>query len=615
MRLTTSAILLFVSLLLSFSAPAQVESRSSDGAVVPDQYYLISPNDDWDLEKVQRAPADLWQHLGEHRASFGYTEKTYWFRFSLGASDDKRILHIAYPLLDDIRIYWQRADGLQQFHLGDTLPYQQRPLKVQDFAVVLEPSKYPSSVYLAVKTSSSMRVPIKVWTPQQFLNTELNSGIAEGLYFGVLLCMVVYNLFGFISSRESGFAIYSLYTICIGGLMLALEGMGYRYVWPNWQWLQAHGIPMFGSLALITGSLFALNLLQVREHSRFVARGLHGLIILAGIVLVLALFTPYSTSIKATLALAAPGCLYLLLVGVYVWRKGLVYARIFTLAWASLLIAVIANSLGYLGIIDSMFIQRHAIMLGSGIEILLLSWVLAVRYSEERREKMKAQSKALRQAVEMQQTQTKQNEQLEENVAERTFELQIALRELQEANNELERKSAEDSLTKLHNRRYFTQHLEKEFRRAQRNQTPLSLLMIDIDHFKPINDTHGHFVGDQILQQLAELLKGSVRRPSDSVCRYGGEEFAIILPETDAEGAESLAQQVVEAVRNAQFDTDEGPLSITVSIGIAEAVIGAGEHAENLFREADAALYRAKRDGRDQVVSSDAAQPLSKDEE
>ena len=130
--------------------------------------------------------------------------------------------------------------------------------------------------------------------------------------------------------------------------------------------------------------------------------------------------------------MAAPGCLFLLIVGAYLWRKGLVYARMFTIAWGTLLLSVMANSLGYLGVIDSMFIQLNAIMLGSGIEILLLSWVLAVRYNEQRREKLEAQERY--------------NEELEGRVEERTFELQIALRELQDVNTELER-NFEDSLT------------------------------------------------------------------------------------------------------------------------------------------------------------------------
>ncbi|MAK72386.1 MAG: hypothetical protein CMF19_10150, partial [Idiomarinaceae bacterium] len=251
--------------------------------------------------------------------------------------------------------------------------------------------------------------------------------------------------------------------------------------------------------------------------------------------------------------------------------------------------SVMANSLGYLGVIDSMFIQRHAIMLGSGIEILLLSWVLAVRYNEQRREKLEAQQRY--------------NEELEGSVEERTFELQIALRELQDVNAELEKRNYEDSLTGLYNRRYFSQQIEKEYRRAYRSKRPLSLLMVDIDHFKKVNDTHGHFIGDQILKGMADRLKDSAKRPGDIVCRYGGEEFAVILADCSQAQAEAFADRLVTQVRSQPFETDSGARHITISVGVAELNSQSGQSTEHLFKAADEALYRAKREGRDQVVT------------
>jgi diguanylate cyclase (GGDEF)-like protein len=235
-----------------------------------------------------------------------------------------------------------------------------------------------------------------------------------------------------------------------------------------------------------------------------------------------------------------------------------------------------------------MFIQRHAIMRGSGIEILLLSWVLAVRYNEQRKERLAAQQKY--------------NQELEENVEERTFELQIALRELQDVNSELEQKNMEDPLTGLYNRRYFQQHLERELRRTMRRELPLALLMIDVDHFKPINDTHGHLVGDQILKQLADLMNQHAKRAADVVCRYGGEEFAIILPETDLDDAKTFAEQLLAIVRKHKFETDVGGQRITISAGVISTSNRIFDNVEELFKAADEALYNAKNQGRDQVA-------------
>jgi len=540
-----------------------------------------------DLETARNLSASQWSKLETDRASFGYTSDEYWFRFQLDNKPYDRILHIAYPLLDELTIYIIQTEGVRTYQMGDTVPFGERPIPTSEFAVPL-PENTKGEIYIKTNTQSSMRLPIAVRTEIGFFETQMNRRIAEGIYFGVLLCMAVYNLFGFIASRESEFGLYSLYTLFFAGLMLSLEGLGFHYLWPNSLYLQDKGIPIFGSLTFLTAALFAYQLLELKRYRYTWGRGLMVMAFLSAISLLIAIFASYRISIHVLLSLAAPGCLFLLLVGAYMWRKGFVYARIFTLAWCSLLVSVVANSLGYLGVIDSMFIQRHAIMIGSGIEILLLSWVLAVRYSVQRKERLRAEQRY--------------NRELAESVDERTFELQVALRELQDVNTELEQKNTEDPLTGLYNRRYFQQHLDRELRRTLRRELPLALLMIDVDHFKPVNDTHGHLAGDQILQQLAGLMQKHAKRAADIVCRYGGEEFAIILPETDLQEAEIFAKQLLEQVRETEFETNAGLLKITLSVGVISTSTRVFDNVDELFKAADDALYAAKHDGRDRVA-------------
>ncbi|MGM7319634.1 sensor domain-containing diguanylate cyclase [Idiomarina sp. ST10R2A5] len=540
-----------------------------------------------DLETVRNLSASQWSKLETDRASFGYTSDEYWFRFQLENKPYDRILHIAYPLLDELTIYIIQPEGVRTYQMGDTVPFGERPIPTSEFAVPL-PENTNGEIYIKTNTQSSMRLPIAVRTEIGFFETQMNRRIAEGVYFGVLLCMAVYNLFGFIASREPEFGVYSLYTLFFAGLMLSLEGLGFHYLWPNSLYLQDKGIPIFGSLTFLTAALFAYQLLELKRYRYTWGRGLMVMAFLSAISLLIAIFASYRISIHVLLSLAVPGCLFLLLVGAYMWRKGFVYARIFTLAWCSLLVSVVANSLGYLGVIDSMFIQRHAIMIGSGIEILLLSWVLAVRYSEQRKERLLAEKRY--------------NRELAESVDERTFELQVALRELQDVNTELEQKNTEDPLTGLYNRRYFQQHLDRELRRTLRRELPLALLMIDVDHFKPVNDTHGHLAGDQILQQLASLMQKHAKRAADIVCRYGGEEFAIILPETDLQEAEIFAKQLLEQVRETEFETNAGLLKITLSVGVISTSARIFDNVDELFKAADDALYAAKHDGRDRVA-------------
>jgi len=125
--------------------------------------------------------------------------------------------------------------------------------------------------------------------------------------------------------------------------------------------------------------------------------------------------------------------------------------------------------------------------------------------------------------------------------------------------------------------------------------------MLDIDHFKALNDSYGHLLGDQILIDLANLLKRSLRRASDTLYRYGGEEFTLLLPDTDEVGARDLAVKLAQVVREHPFDTDHGPMHITVSIGVAVAAAGVYDQPTQLLAAADDALYRAKAAGRDQI--------------
>ena len=160
-----------------------------------------------------------------------------------------------------------------------------------------------------------------------------------------------------------------------------------------------------------------------------------------------------------------------------------------------------------------------------------------------------------------------------------------------------------DGLTNVFNRRHFTASLENELDRARRYNRELSLLMIDIDHFKNINDRLGHRAGDFILRQLASIFVSRSRRV-DYVCRYGGEEFAIILPEVDIMGAFKFAFMLKDAVAAHRFEFEDNKIFITVSIGVSD-IMECDQSAEELIETADRRLYLAKKRGRNRVVSAD----------
>lgn len=197
--------------------------------------------------------------------------------------------------------------------------------------------------------------------------------------------------------------------------------------------------------------------------------------------------------------------------------------------------------------------------------------------------------------------QEENQEKLESRVQERTLELNIALQELEIVNKELEEKNTLDELTGLYNRRYYDQKIVAEHRRSRRNLTPLSLVVVDIDHFKSVNDTYGHIVGDKCLVWVAAKLKDILGRVTDIGCRYGGEEFCLILPETDMAGATSLAENLRTDIESDTFIYEDKQIPITISCGVSSYWQQADITPIEIFSAADEALYKAKKDGRNQV--------------
>lgn len=168
-----------------------------------------------------------------------------------------------------------------------------------------------------------------------------------------------------------------------------------------------------------------------------------------------------------------------------------------------------------------------------------------------------------------------------------------------------ERKMAiRDGLTELYNRRHFNEQIQKEFGRAQRKGNPLTLILCDVDYFKQYNDTYGHTAGDTALKEIARALENSVRRPSDFVARFGGEEFVVILPDTDREGANECAESIRINILDLEIDHRNSKVSdvLTISLGFSTQVPDRRASYEDLISTADEALYEAKDEGRNQSV-------------
>ncbi|MGV8917495.1 MAG: diguanylate cyclase [Pseudomonas sp.] len=182
--------------------------------------------------------------------------------------------------------------------------------------------------------------------------------------------------------------------------------------------------------------------------------------------------------------------------------------------------------------------------------------------------------------------------------------LRVSQQQLLDTNLVLQRLMNSDGLTGLSNRRHFDEYLDLEWRRAIREQTQISLLMLDVDYFKTYNDSFGHLEGDEALRQVAEAMRQSCTRPSYLPARYGGEEFALVLPDTSPGVARLVAEKLRQSVAGLgiQNNSPQEGSTLTVSIGLATMTPQAGSSARQLIQEADKGLYMAKNSGRNQVV-------------
>ncbi|MFO0863097.1 MAG: GGDEF domain-containing protein [Gemmataceae bacterium] len=171
-----------------------------------------------------------------------------------------------------------------------------------------------------------------------------------------------------------------------------------------------------------------------------------------------------------------------------------------------------------------------------------------------------------------------------------------------EYHEEIYRLTIIDALTDIHNKRYFIEFLDRELARSSRYARPLSLVMVDIDKFKSINEQLGHLGGDFTLREIAARIRGNIRK-EELFSRYGGEEFAIVLPETTREGATLLAERLLKAVSENAFTYEENTYNVTISAGIAMTIGEKGITPQELIRRADEKLYQAKNEGRNRAVS------------
>lgn len=479
--------------------------------------------------------------------NFGFSRSAYWVAIELennGDAEQAFVLRQDYPLIDYVDVWEQLSDGQWQLHAtGDRRAFQQRDVNHRDFLFPLSIKAHTqSTIYVRFVSDGPINISLSLFTPTETMAQISLEQLLFGGYFGGFLVLIIYNLIIFLVVRDKAYLYYMLYVLSLGVYMGVHNGLAYQFLWPDNPWFANQGLLFFLGLSVIFGLHFSRIMCNIGHYAPRFNRFTYLLLVVSVVLLLASPFLSYKALILPysfnTLLVSAS----MLTLGFISLFRGSKAARYFVVAWAAFLIGVILYMLKTFGVIPHTTFTQNAFQIGSLIEMVLLSLALSARVSE-----------------------------------------------IKEIGNS-------DPLTSLANRRVLDGVLPLEFENAQKGAAVLSLLVLDIDHFKRFNDTLGHAVGDEVIERVGYLLREQVRKPH-LPCRYGGEEFVVVLPGVDAPEAMALAERLRCQIENHSAYA----LAITVSIGVSTFTGTEFENHQAMFDAADVALYQAKKNGRNQV--------------
>ncbi|AUM11839.1 sensor domain-containing diguanylate cyclase [Ketobacter alkanivorans] len=574
--------------------------------------YLEDADNTLSLEEVVTIHSSNWKLNQSTTFTQGYSASTWWLKLTLNNSDSAaqdRLLEIAYPGLDTVNVFIKHSHGLETFRLGDALPFDQRPIKSHTFIVPLQlDGNSATDIYLQIRSKSAIQVPLTLWQPAAYLKHDRGETLMQGFYYGVMIVMGIYNLFVYLAVREKNFLYYVCFVFSIPLFIASVKGFSFEYLWPNHPNWNDQAIIWSLCFTIMFGALFTESFLKLEKLGNWAVVLFRVLLVMITAILLASIVLPYRDVITLLIPLTTFCCFLGLMFGLMMWNKGGLSARYYTVGWAAFLTGGITLGLNKLNLIPTNALTENTLQVGSSFEVVLLSFALAESINEDRRLRSQAQQNALEternvrqakeQALHLQQQVATE---LEARVRERTQELEVLNQQLAEI-------SDTDQLTGLKNRRYLNRVLDEELIRCSRYRNPLSIILLDVDHFKQFNDNYGHLVGDDCLKSVGSTLKESIRNGVDCATRYGGEEFCIMLPETDVKGALEVAERIRTNIENMAFLVKGETVPVTVSLGISALLPNEQLKMDKLVKRADEALYAAKAAGRNRTMIARANQ-------
>jgi diguanylate cyclase (GGDEF)-like protein len=489
---------------------------------------------------------------------FGIGSRPVWLHLALDndtGAVQQRMLQAGVTWLDRLDVYVVHADGSRHaVHTGDELPDAPGLTPGMGYVLPLQLPPGRSELLLRVASVDPMALPVALLTPDDYATSRLQFGYFYGFFFGFLIALGAYNLLLFIGTRERSYLYYSLALLSVLFCNVAYTGHGAGWLWPQSTDFQRYVILVAMVVYNLFGLLFAsrfLMLAQFLPRTQRVVCWSMG-IAAGGMLLAVMLDSQLLAGLLAFVSMSTFSAGMFALGVISVWRQR-PSARYFLFATFFGMLGVGLTALAVWGKVPFGLLTFHAGEIGLVIEATLLALALAQWMRQHR-----------------------------------------------EARYLAEQVARQDALTQLNNRRAFLEAAHPLLDTAARHDRPLSLVMMDIDHFKSINDRYGHKIGDEALVAVANLLK-RMSRSSDVVARWGGEEFILLLPESDVQQAANHAERLRRGMSEMRVLSGDSVLTMTSSFGIAGRA--ADMSLEAMIDAADVLLYEAKRRGRNQVCS------------
>lgn len=513
------------------------------------------------LNSVKSGP---FQPLTGAHVNQGISDLAFWMRVRLSNEtnphDRAWVLHHETSYLDNLTIY--HADNGEAFNrvaLSDRRPFHERPVNYRKLAFAHRtPAGGYTDLYLRIgyEKTDAVSLNLHIWDEILFQESVRHESVLQGIYFGMMLILILIALVCAILLRQIVHLHYALFLAFSSLTWAALSGFSFEYLWPNSVYLHNEGFHLLFLMLSISALQFSKSFLVTQQTLPTMHRLISALqiVMVAGILFRLAGF--YESVLW--LSYASVSMLILLpVLGLLAYSRGLRYARWYVIAWlvysGGLIVSVLSAATGVFqwGMSPLAFAQ-----MGSLLEAMMLLMALGERLVDWDRDRKRALAMA-----------------------------------------------HQDALTGLGNRRAMTHALDMFRDRFARDGLPVFAIMIDLDHFKRINDRYGHDAGDQVLVEMARLLQNQTR-PDDVCIRYGGEEFAVLLQTPSPATALHLAERIRQQFQDTPTLYRGAHIQHTLSAGLTE-VLSRNQQAlsaNEMIIQADTALYQAKRTGRNRTT-------------